>query len=162
MPFFSTLQIDSLNFKRLIFGDEHGLKRKLKASNCCLRATWSHQQIKIYSLLKPMHGLSIKPILCFDTETRCLSMRISYSLGSTILNFWVLNLMLPFISKIIEKQFSNDCLIQEVPMLWFSHCPLKWVLTSAPTPLYDCLAFAVVESSPPHASIIFVQSMKDL
>jgi hypothetical protein len=117
MPFFSTLQIDSLNFKRLIFGDEHGLKRKLKASNCCLRAILSHQQIKIDSLLKPMHGLSIKPILCFDTETRCLSMRISYSLGSTILNFWVLNLMLSFISKIIENQFSNDCLIQEVPML---------------------------------------------
>jgi hypothetical protein len=45
-------------------------------------------------------------------------MKISYSLGSIILNFWVLNFMQPFISKIIENSFLNDSLIpKEVPIL---------------------------------------------
>jgi hypothetical protein len=117
-PFFSILQIDFLNFKSLVFVAEPCLKKKLKASDCCLRGTKCHQLIKIDFLWKPRHALSIRPALCFDTETRCLSVKISYSLESIILNFWVLNFMQLFISKITENSFLNDSLMpKEVPIL---------------------------------------------
>jgi len=88
-------------------------------------------------------------------------MRISYSRGSTILNFWVLNFEQPFIFMIKEIQFSNDCLIlKKAPMLWFLHCPSKLAVTTAPMKVYDYWSFVMVKYYLQHVFII--QSMKDL